>query len=73
MIGNSKALEDIKTARGWSTAQLQNELEQRKKVLEFMVKQNIKDAKSVSNIIHTYQANPKKILEKMNIAMQVIE
>jgi len=73
MIGNSKALEDIRTARGWSSARLQCELEQRKKILEFMVKQNIKDAKSVSNIIHTYQTNPKKILEKMNIAIQVVE
>jgi flagellar protein FlaI len=66
MIGTSKALEDIRKARGWSTNQLKKELEVRKRIIEFMVKQNIKDSKSVSNIIHTFQVNPRKILERID-------
>ena len=71
-IGNSKALEDIKISRGWSTADLKNELQQRKRIIEFMVKNDIKDAKSVTNIIHTYQVDPQKILERINITEQVV-
>ncbi|RLI77625.1 secretion system protein E, partial [Archaeoglobales archaeon] len=63
MIGTSKALEEIRKQRGWSGKELREELERRKKVLEFIVKHNIRDFKNVSNIIHTYQSKPQKVLE----------
>jgi flagellar protein FlaI len=63
MVGASKALEDIRRQRGWSVRELNEELERRKRVLEFMVKHNIRDFKKVSNIIYTYQSKPDKVLE----------
>ncbi|MFO7967486.1 MAG: type II/IV secretion system ATPase subunit [Archaeoglobaceae archaeon] len=67
VMGNSKSMEDIRKTRGWSSAQLEEELENRRKIIEFMVEQNLNDSNSVSNIVHAYQVNPKKILKKMNI------
>ncbi len=68
VIGNSKSLEDIRKTRGWSNAQLEEELKKRRQIIEFMVEQNLNDSKNVSDIIHAYQVNPEKILEKMNIS-----
>jgi len=69
VVGASKTLEDIRKSRGWTVKQLQKELERRKQVLEFMVNHNIRDFKSVANIIHAYQSNPDSILEKMEIVV----
>ncbi|MEM2177098.1 MAG: secretion system protein E, partial [Archaeoglobaceae archaeon] len=65
MVGTSKALEDIRNHRGWSVKELNDELERRKRVLEFMAVHNIRDFRSVSNIIHTYQSKPAKILKEI--------
>ncbi len=67
MIGNSVVLESIRTIRGWSRKELEEELERRKAVLEFMVEHNIRDYREVANIIHAYQSKPEKVLEKMEI------
>ena len=67
MIGHSKALEEIRKSRGWSVSELQEELERRRLILEFMVEHNIRDFREVSNIIHTYQTKPEKVLKKMEI------
>lgn len=69
MIGTSRALEEIKKARGWSSSDIERELERRKQIIEFMIEHNIRDFKSVSNIIHAYQTKPEKVLEKMNISV----
>ncbi|MEM2726888.1 MAG: type II/IV secretion system ATPase subunit, partial [Archaeoglobaceae archaeon] len=65
MVGTSKALEEIRRHRGWSVKELSEELLRRRKVLEFMVSHNIRDFKKVSNIIHTYQNKPAKILKEI--------
>jgi flagellar protein FlaI len=69
MIGSSKALEEIRKIRGWTGLELQRELERRKQVIEFMVKHNIRDFKSVSNIIHSYQTKPENVLKRMDITV----
>jgi flagellar protein FlaI len=66
MVGTSKALEEIRRQRGWSVRELNEELERRRRVLEFMLNHNIRDFKKVSNIIHTYQTKPDKILEAIS-------
>jgi hypothetical protein len=37
-------------------------------VLEFMVANNIRDFRNVSNIIHTHQTKPAKILQEMGVS-----
>ncbi|NHW88196.1 MAG: secretion system protein E, partial [Archaeoglobales archaeon] len=65
--GTSKALEDIRRHRGWSVSELNEELERRKKVLEFMVANNIRDFRNVSNAIHAYQVNPERAMKLLGI------
>lgn len=67
-VGESKALNDIMVRRGWSLAELKNELMNRQKILEFMVDNKITDFNAISTIIHDYQVTPEKILKKLNIA-----
>jgi len=67
LIGTSNALEEIKRSRGWSNQRLSEELNRRRQIIDFMVRQNIRDSKSVSNIIHTYHVKPEEILRRMDI------
>ncbi|MEM2727316.1 MAG: secretion system protein E, partial [Archaeoglobaceae archaeon] len=67
MVGTSKALEEIRRHRGWSVKELSEELERRRKVLEFMVSHNIRDFKSVSNAIHAYQISPERAMRLLEI------
>ncbi|MCS7130649.1 MAG: type II/IV secretion system ATPase subunit [Archaeoglobaceae archaeon] len=67
MVGTSKALEEIRRHRGWSVKELTEELERRKKVLEFMVGHNIRDFRNVTNVIHAYQISPEKAMKFLNI------
>ncbi|AEH60318.1 type II secretion system protein E [Methanosalsum zhilinae DSM 4017] len=65
--GDSKALKDIVISRGWSNAQIRRELDTRKKILEYMVNNNITDFKEITSIINTYQSNPHKVLDSFNL------
>ncbi len=66
-IGASKALEDIKQSRGWDSNELQEELDRRKAILDYMIENDIANFSEVSNIIYAYQTNPEKTLEKLGI------
>ncbi|MEM2120399.1 MAG: type II/IV secretion system ATPase subunit [Archaeoglobaceae archaeon] len=68
MVGTSKALEDIRKHRGWSIRELNEELERRKKILEFMVQNNVRDFRNVSNIIHAYQIGPERAMKLLGIS-----
>ncbi|MEG9194369.1 MAG: type II/IV secretion system ATPase subunit [Candidatus Methanoglobus sp.] len=67
MVGTSRALEEIRRHRGWSVTELNQELERRRRVLEFMVSHNIRDFKSVSNVIHAYQISPERALRLLEV------
>lgn len=69
-VGESKALNDIMIRRGWSTKDLEIELTNRQRILEYMVKNKITDFNSISSIIHNYQTTPDKVLKKLNITVQ---
>jgi len=67
MVGTSKALEDIRRQRGWSLRDLNEELERRKRVLEFMVSNGIRSFRDVVHTIHTYQVNPERALKFLGV------
>ncbi len=66
-IGASKALEDIKQSRGWDSNELEEELDRRKSILDYMLENDVESFAEVSNIIYAYQTNPEKTLEKLGI------
>jgi len=66
-IGESKALNEIKIRRGWSDEELERELKNREKILQYMTDNNIEEFHTIASIIHGYQSNPEKVLKKLNI------
>jgi flagellar protein FlaI len=67
MVGASKALEDIRRQRGWSVRELNEELERRKRVLEFMASNGIRNFREVSHVIHTYQVSPERAMKYLGV------
>ncbi len=65
--GESKALMDIRLRRGWTSSKIDQELCNRKKVLEHMLKNNYTDFKEISDTINAYQSTPEKLLKKLNL------
>jgi archaeal flagellar protein FlaI len=60
--GRSYILEKIAEKTGISIEQAEEELKNRKKVITWMAKKNIRNYKDVSNIIRSYMENPSRIL-----------
>ena len=65
--GESKALMDIRLRRGWTSSKVDQELRNRKKILEYMVKNNYTNFKEISDTINSYQSTPEKLLKKLNL------
>ncbi|OPY17877.1 MAG: hypothetical protein A4E23_01404 [Methanomethylovorans sp. PtaU1.Bin073] len=53
--------------RGWTNAKVDQELRNRKRILEYMVKNNYTDFKQISDTINAYQSTPDKLLKKLNL------
>ena len=66
-VGESKALKDIETRRGWTAHELKAELVRRQKVLEYLIDNKINDFKAIATIIHAYESTPEKVMEKLGI------
>jgi len=64
-VGMSHALEEIRKRRAWSPQQLKEQLKQRQFVLEYMVKNDISAFNDVATIIYAFQANPAKVLTRI--------
>ncbi len=62
---SKKALTKLKTLIGFSEKEIKKELKNREKVLNYLVKKNIKDVNSVGKIISSYMKHPDKILKKI--------
>lgn len=65
--GESKALMDIRMRRGWASSKVDQELRNRKRILEYMVKNNYTNFKEISDTINAYQSTPEKLLKKLNL------
>jgi len=62
--GGSNILDKIRKEKGWSGDELNKELSNRKQVLEWMVKNNIKSYREVGKIVAEYKKDPAAVLEK---------
>jgi len=65
ILGDSMILAEIMQARGWSALKLKKELENRRKVLEYMVEKNINGIEEVSKIIRRYHFEPEKVMKEV--------
>jgi archaeal flagellar protein FlaI len=67
--GNSVVLDKIKERHGESNEQINYELSKRKLALEWMVKNNIREHKEVSNNIKEFYADPERFSERKRLSV----
>jgi flagellar protein FlaI len=65
--GESRILAEIAQRRAWSRKEIQQEVTRRQRVLEYMVKSNIRDFHQVAAIIQAYAVKPDRVLDKLQI------
>jgi flagellar protein FlaI len=63
--GNSTALQDIKRARGWTDEELERELDKRRRVLQYMLDNDISDYQDVSKIIQSFIIDPDRVINQI--------
>jgi len=62
--GGSKIMNTIRLQNNWSEEQFDEELERRKTVLRWMIKENLRDYRDVGRIVAEYERHPDKIVDK---------
>lgn len=68
--GASKILNNIRLQNDWSEGRLCEEIENRKLILEWMLKKNIRDYINVGRIVSDYSKYPEKLLKKVREEMK---
>ncbi len=63
--GRSYVLENIMKRHGYKHEEVMEELNNRRLVLEWMVRNNIRDFKDVVEVIRTYYVNPQQLLDRV--------
>jgi len=63
--GGSNILTRIKTQNGWSDDELQQELNNRMIILEWMERKNLRSYKDVGRIVSEYRKNPESVLRNV--------
>jgi len=61
--GESHALKMVMQARGWNQEKLEQEMTNRKIILEYMSRKQMRDYVSVSLVVQAYSANPAMVLD----------
>jgi len=64
--GDSELLRAIAADRGWSTAELNRELRNRRRVLGYLLEEDISDFRSVASVLKLYQRDPEYVLEQLD-------
>ncbi|PNX46060.1 MAG: hypothetical protein BV457_08365, partial [Thermoplasmata archaeon M9B1D] len=62
--GSSKVLNNIKQQNDWTDKQLEEELENRKLILSWMLQNNLRDYKEVGRIVNLYSKHPEQLIKK---------
>jgi flagellar protein FlaI len=61
----SKILNNIRLQNNWSEEELEEELENRKTILQWMIQTNKRDYREVGNIVAEYEKHPQELLAKV--------
>src|SRR3989449_8919972 len=63
--GRSYVLENIMKRHGFKHEEVMEELNNRRMVIEWMVRNNVRDFKDVVEVIRTYYLNPQQLLDRV--------
>ena len=64
-LEDSNVLQRISEENGWSNKELQEQLQQRKEVLTYMLEEDIREFENVAKIIQAYMVDSEKIISKV--------
>ncbi len=67
-MGRSPLLDRISAQWGYTTDEIDQELEMRKTILEYMVRKNIRSYEEVSKLVLDYFSNPEQIYRKAKVS-----
>jgi len=65
-IGQSRILAEIREEQGWSQLQLQRELRNRKRVIEYARSKDVTDYQTFTAIVNEYYADPEGVLDRID-------
>lgn len=60
--GTSRVLDDIRRSRGWTKEELDNNLEEREKILQYLLNSEIRGYRAVTRVLQTYMIDPDRII-----------
>ena len=63
--GGSRIINKIKLQNGWSDSRVKQELENRKKILQWMVKKDLRSYETVGKVVSEYTKDPDAVLKKV--------
>jgi flagellar protein FlaI len=64
-VRDSNTLKEVAEMQGWSNSQLKDNLDNRRRVLEYLVDENITNYREVGAVIHTFQRNPEYVMDQI--------
>jgi flagellar protein FlaI len=67
-VGDSHVMSEIMRTRGWSSLRLEKDLDNRRRVLEYLAAKDIRGIDEVSKIIRQYHYEPEKIMKRVKEA-----
>ena len=67
-VGRSPLLDRIAAQWGYSTEEIDQELEMRKTILEYMVRKHVRSYEDVSKLVLDYFSNPELIYRKAKVS-----
>ena len=62
---SSRILHNLKLQYGWSDEQLKKEIENRKNILEWMMKKDLRNYENVGQIVSEYSKDPEKVMKRV--------
>ncbi len=71
-VGESMILHEIAKEREWSAMQLERELRNRWRVLEYLAENNIRHISEVATIIQRFYFNPDGVLKQISADFSII-
>ncbi len=67
---DSNVLDEIQDERGWSRSELLRELKNRKRVLQYLVEQDVTDYRRFTALVNEYYAQPERVVERVTEALE---
>jgi flagellar protein FlaI len=64
-LGESRVLDEIRKEQGWQQSELNQELDNRRQVLEYLLENDIRGVRDVTRTIQAYMLNPDEVLRKI--------